>query len=1306
MKTASYVLAALFFCSGWATAEVTAQRSSAQEFSWSYSPGQPMTEQADTINPQGVFLEWKDAGFVICRNVIQPVRTFYIVVPPGTTPVLSISSARSTGRSQGLPGRPPRATIQTENPATAWAKLVGVEPWRGFRLARVEVALQTGDLRHSEVLQSISLTVQFQGTAAGFAATEREADMIKRIALNGKAAATWWQERNATGKIGPQTLSTQSWPGIDLYRLAVTETGLYEVTGTSVVGSNLVHQHINKIKVFGNGGHLLPRYPDAATDSVLKEDAILVEDRNGNGDFDPEDRVLFFGRGLKGADYCDSTDNTELRGQAHQSPYSTENMYFIGADPMGPDGLRMSAMATSGAGSPVTTSRAREYLDQDVFVFSTGDQPLSGVIWYMSTLGPVESRNYVMNLDGATGTAGTMTISLAVLVSTASPLKVYVGNTLVATLSVPETGLGAAPSRVTIQIPQGVLTPGNNVVRIENNSAATVYVNFIEISCVRDLVAPSGTVEFWAPQATGMYRYTVPELDQNGYMLDVSNPLIPRVAYGNTVVDSSYAESPRRYYALKSDHVRTPTYRGIKPANPTGLDYVRLRDTANEAQMIILTYDEGYDLLDSLRQFHETYREEPLHTMRVRLSDVYDEFGWGVHDVVAIRNFLKYAATMWQGQSLKYVLLVGAGDYDYRNIESQADANWMPPWEYDSDCRDDFYGLFANSASLPAVRLGRWTVRGNGELQNIISKTIAYGAHPFYGPWKNTATFAADDEWKGGSAAEHMHSQQAESLITTVLPQYFTFRKIYEILYPFHSSPLGSVKPDATRDLIEAINNGTLVVNFTGHGNATTWTDEQLFVMDRDQNLLHNGRKWPFYMAATCSWGLYDRPVGRCFPDVMLADPTDGAVMSVAATRFTFAGSNQNFLVAFYDDLFAQGLTARRSFGDALLAGKFVDGNGSGTMYYHCLGDPALRLATPEFFARVSPSSDDTLHALSLFNLNGEVSQTKDGDVWSDFRGVVEARVFDTQDSGVYYWADTGAPFYYGLPGNAIFRGTATVDSGRFHVTFRVPRDIHFGGTNAKISLYFYGADNARGADSADGIGIEEHIPIANRPSAEQDTTPPTISAWLEVPSFRPGDVVSGTPKLHVSIADSSGINLSGEVGHKITGRIDESQTEDLTSFFNYDLDKHTTGSLDKTIGPLTVGEHRLVIEAWDSFNNLSQSTLNFTVGASGEAGYAIHDVYNWPNPMKDVTYFTYYLTEDGTRRVDIKVYTLTSKLVYELDGLGTRGPAFNSNSDRPWDGRDREGHLLGNGVYFYRIKAEHTNGHSAEATGKLVILR
>lgn len=1304
MKTVCYVIAAVAACAALAVAETKVVRSSLQECVWSYAPGKPIAEQQDSVNAQGVFLQWMDADFIVCRNVIQPVRTFYVVVPPGTTPRLTIQSVHSVAELRGLPGRPARATVRAENPSGAWARLTSVEWWRGFRMARVEVFLQVGDLSHSERLTDITVGLSFSGAPPSLAFASKDADVLGRMAVNGKIAATWWQTP-PRGRTGGSTIQSvrSSWPDFDLHRLAVTEAGLYQVAGSSVVGSSLVGHSINRIKLFGNGGRLLPVNPDTPVDSSLKEDAILVEDRNANGTFDAEDRVLFFARGLKGADYCDST---YLAGSAHQSPFSTENMYFLGVDPAGSDGIRMAPLPTTGDGATnVTTCRARAYLDQDVFIYDPGDSPQSGMIWYWTTLGPLDTRSFSINLDGATGGAvDTLVLGSTTLVGTGTvnAFKVYVGDTTVS--------VNAYNNRMFIRIPRGVLVPSNNLIRIENDSQATVYVNYIEVRYERTMSAAGGSAELFAPAAqTGLFRYAIQGFDPGGYVLDVTNPIMPRIAVGNTVVDSSYANAQRRYFATQSNQIRTPVFRGTKPGHPVGLDYATLRDTTNQADMVILTYDEGYDLLDSLKRFHETYREEPLRTMRVRLTDVYDEFGWGVHDVMAIRNFLEYASEAWRGQTLKYVLFVGDGDYDYRNIESANDANWMPPFEYYADCRDDFFVMFDNfPRGLPSLMIGRWPVQGNAELENIISKTIAYAIHPLYGPWKNTATFAADDEWKSGECREMMHTEQAEALITSVLPQYFTFKKIYEILYPFRSSPLGAVKPDATRDLIESINRGSLVVNFTGHGNPTVWTDEQLFVMDRDKSLLHNGRMWPFYMAATCSWGEYDRPSERCFPEIMLVDPTDGAAVCVAATRFTYPGSNQVFMVAFYDDLFQPGLRARRSFGEAMLVAKAAQP--SGWEYYHCLGDPALRLATPEFYARVTPASDDTLHALSLFHLEGAVSQSSahPDSVWTNFHGIVDARVYDTQDSAAYYWCGntSGQPFYYGLAGNAIFRGTATVDSGRFHVTFRVPRDVRFGGNNAKISLYFYGTDNVAGADSADGIGIQEHIPIASRPSTEQDSIPPSISAWLEVPSFRPGDLVSGTPKLHVTIADSSGINLSGDVGHKITGRVDESQTEDLTPYFNYDLDKHTTGSLDKVLGPLTVGDHRLVIEAWDSFNNLNQAALTFKVGQGGEAGYAIRDVYNWPNPMKDVTHFTYFLTEDGTRSVSLKVYTLSGKLIYEMNGLGTRGPAFNSNSDMPWDGHDRGGHFLGNGVYFYRIKAEHTNGHSAEATGKLVILR
>ncbi len=1277
-----------------ARGDVQIIRSTTAECVWDYLPGAPITQRDDTINLSGVMLGWSDNDYRISENYVQPVRVFQLVVPPGTTPLLSVQSVQIQSLSRGLAAAPPEASKRTESTLETWAVLDRVHDWRGFRLARILVPLQRGTANQSEILVSARITVRFTGTIESLSNQARDGDLLQAIAINGAIADHWWTDTRNRATLD----DVYAWPEFPLQRIAVTETGLYQVTGSSLAGSAIVGQPLSRIKLFGNGGGLLPKNPDTPTDATLIENAVRIEDLSGNGVFDAEDRILFFGKGLKGADYC---DETYLNGLAHHSPFAVENVYFLGADPAGTDGLRMQSIPTTGTGTAVSRTWNRQYRDQDAFIYATGLQTESGLVWMMSTIGPQQERTFSLNLEGAVGTAGFFRADMESVGYVGQNFNIYIGNTRIDSLH-----FTTAP--FTIPVAAGVLAPGDNVVRLQNASSATVHVNYVEVEYERELSAPSGTLTFFAPEQTGSFRYVVGNLESSAMILDISDPLHPRLAAGNTIVDSSYESAPREYFAVRSDLIRSPVFRGTKIL--PDLDYTSLRSASNPGGIILLTFDDWYDALDSLKLFHETYREEPLPAVRVRIGDVFDEFGWGVRDPVAIRNFLKYAYYNWHGPSgtdtLKYVLFVGDGDYDYRNIESQADANWMPPWEYNSECTDDFFSLFTNASDLPWLLTGRWPLQSRGEVEAAVSKTIAYANSPLYTPWKNTATFTADDEYKNGcdASGEPLHTIQAENLINSVLPEYFTFKKIYEIFYPMKNTTGGTIKPDATRDLLEAINRGTLIVNYAGHGNEHVWTDEQLFVMDRDNRLLENYRMWPLFLAATCSWGGFDKPLSRCYPEVLLTDVRSGSIASVAATRFTFSGSNDVITNAFYGELFRQGINSRRSFGRGMLVAKAT--RATNADLYHVFGDPVLRLATPEYFARVT-SADDSLRALSLYHLSGEILREAGGPVWSDFNGVVEVRVFDTEDSTAYYWCGNtaSAPYYIGLPGNAIFRGTATVVDGLFDVTFRVPRDVRYGGNNAKISLYYFGKSETE-TDSADGIGIREHIPIATQASIESDSIPPQITFWLESPSFRAGDLVSASPKLHVDIYDSSGINLSGEVGHKVTVRIDDAQAEDLTAFFNYDLDSHTAGQLEKVIGPLTEGEHRLTIEAWDSFNNLNQISQTFRVGPSGEAGYAIRDVYNWPNPMSDLTYFTYYLTQDDTRRVSLKIFTLSGKLVYEMDGLGTSGPAFNSNSDRPWDGRDREGHMLANGVYFYRITAEHSDGHDAEATGKLVILR
>lgn len=1269
--------------------------SSGQEFcEWRFVPGEPLLQEDDSLHPTSRIMIWEGASIRQTSSVAQPVRSFFVAVPPGAEPELTVLGRWSSPRSFGLP--PATQESAELSPLLAAPTLSGVSRWRDFRLAQIDVPLSFGDTRSTSVLDSVHVRIDFRHADGSQAPTARDTDMLPLVALNGNQATRWWQHK-------PQRRTAldgrlDSWPEIPLYRLSVQESGLYLLTGASLRsrGVNFLGQPSSSIKLFGNGGRLLDSIPGNDTTSSLIENSIAVLD-GGDGRFDEQDSIIFYGAAPKGYDYCRAS---YLNGWAHQSPFFEETAYFIGVDPGAAPGLRMESIPTSGAGQEVAQTTAYDYVDNDEFIRHPGFQE-SGLVWYMSTLAAGESRTFTISLPNVVALSDTLRLRLDYVDGSPS-YDVFFGDSLV------YRGGSTAPT-IILSAAAFQQTSAGRIRIVNNSSAATLFLNWIELESTRRLTLVSNQLLFNAPPTSDTYTYSPAGLTAASFILDITNPLRPRLARGNTITDPSTAGQPRRYFALTPERLRTPTVRGL--VQRTATDYTFLRDVNNAATLIILTYDDWYDDLAPLRDFHETYREEPLTTVRVKIGDVFDEFGWGNRDPVAIRNFLKYAFEFWHGpdgtaHSPKYVIFVGDGDYDYRNLVTSDDDNWMPPWESGQSCYDAFYCRFTSSSPLPELISGRLPVRSAGELENVINKTMSYANTPLYGSWKATATFAADDEWKSACCNEYFHMDDSERLMSNVLPEYFTFKKIYESLYPFRVTAQGRFKPDAGRDLIEEINRGTLLVNFAGHGNAHIWTDELMFVMDRDNTQLDNDRKWPLFIAGTCTWGQYDAALSRCFPEVMLVDQQDGCIASIAATRFTGVGQNQRLVDRFYTDIFRQGIETRSSFGEAMLA---AHGGNGGNDLYHVLGDPVLRLASPEYFARLT-SPNDSLQALSIYQISGEISRTEDGPVWDTFNGIVEARVFDTEDSAAYDWADCScAPipgaFYYGLPGNAIFRGQASIANGRFDLRFRVPRDIRFGGSNAKISLYFYGKDSLS-ADSADGIGIRDHLLIADEAAVAFDSIAPAIQAWLEVPSFRSGDLVSALPKLHIDLADSSGINLSGEVGHRITARLDDAQTEDLTPFFNYNLNSFTIGSLEKSLGPLTVGPHTLSIEAWDSFNNLNQIDVSFVVGEQGEGGYEIHDVLNWPNPMRDETYFTYFLTQSGTKNVEIKIYTLTGKLLYELKNLDTNGPAFNSNSDRPWDGRDRNGHQLANGVYLYKVNALHENGHKAEATGKLVILR
>ena len=184
-----------------------------------------------------------------------------------------------------------------------------------------------------------------------------------------------------------------------------------------------------------------------------------------------------------------------------------------------------------------------------------------------------------------------------------------------------------------------------------------------------------------------------------------------------------------------------------------------------------------------------------------------------------------------------------------------------------------------------------------------------------------------------------------------------------------------------------------------------------------------------------------------------------------------------------------------------------------------------------------------------------------------------------------------------------------------------------------------------------------------------------------------------------IGLFDSSGINLTQEVGHRIELSIDGNIKKDVTEYFVYDKNSYRAGQLRYTLPALSPGNHALTISAWDNVNNLSEQNVNFRTIQINEL--ALEEVVNYPNPFADDTHFTFqFQSPTNFGDVTIKIYTVTGRLIQELETVAR--PGFNRLY---WDGRDRDGDKLANGVYLYKIIV-NDGQRKIEKIEKLAVLR
>ena len=282
-----------------------------------------------------------------------------------------------------------------------------------------------------------------------------------------------------------------------------------------------------------------------------------------------------------------------------------------------------------------------------------------------------------------------------------------------------------------------------------------------------------------------------------------------------------------------------------------------------------------------------------------------------------------------------------------------------------------------------------------------------------------------------------------------------------------------------------------------------------------------------------------------------------------------------------------------------------------------------------------------------------------------------------------------------------IFKGKSKVENGHFIFDFVAPKDIKIAFGKGKLSFYANNKVINKGGYNLDITigGINENAP--------EDTNGPTIQLYMNDLNFVEGGNTNESPLFIAVLEDENGINTSiTAVDHDIIAILDGDQSNPivLNDYFQTELNNYKKGKVSYPFRSLSPGLHTITLKAWDTYNNLSETSFTFFVVSDSDL--VLTNVLNYPNPFVNYTQFWFnHNKPNELLNVQVQIFTVSGKLVKTInEAFQTEGNLSNSIV---WNGLDDFGSKIGKGVYIYKLKVKSLNSSiSAQKIEKLVILQ
>jgi len=1107
------------------------------------------------------------------------------------------------------------------------------------------------------------------------------------------------------------------------FRLCTGKDGIYQLTYQDLnsLGVNLSQVDKSTIQIYGNGGGMLPEANDEFRFTDLQENAIWVSGNN-SGSFTQSDYLLFYGQSPDRWTY--EPDDDIFTHEVHS--YSNEACYFLTYGRQ--NGKRISSR-------PVAQGQHNETVNSFYdYAFHQRDlQNLigSGKIWYGELFDVTLSRSFSFSFPNiVTEKNAHIRLYAAARSSATSSFTIEVGGQS-QVFSVPNvnTGLSTGTFARHIVGDFSVVPPSDELnVNLSYNRTATGgrgWLNYIAVNAKRDLVMTGDQMFFRNPSVRGegkIVQYELGGVLTGSRIWDVSDPLNVvnqqfEISGNTTRFKIASQENFNEFVVFAEGDYLKPVLKGQVPNQNLHASVVH--------DLIIVVPDLLKQEAERLAQFRRD--NYGLTVKLVSPQEIYNEFSSGVADISAIRNLMKmyYDRASETGNYPKYLLLFGNGTYDNKNLLGFG-GNFIPTFQTlsslspaNSYITDDFFGLLDDNEGFDAqgaidLGIGRFPVRTVDEARFVVDKILRYderidglipgtddpryaGMVANYADWRNVIALVADD---GDNNIHFNQSEQIANFMTNNHPVY-NLEKIYLDAYEQVTMAGGSRYPDVNIAINSRFNQGTLLLNYIGHGGVRGLAHERILTFD-DILSWGNFYNLPVFMTATCEFSSFDQPdANELSAGVRIfLKPNGGASALFTTTRLAWAQSNFTLNDAFMRNAFIpmeNGEMPR--LGDLIRISKVQSSSSPNLKNFVLLGDPSMRMAYPQYNA-VTTEVPDTLKALQEVTISGEI-HNPGGTKATDFNGIIYPTIYDKKATFNTLANSQGSNVAnFEMQSRILYRGKASVTNGEFSFTFIVPRDISYNTGFGKISYYF---DDG---EEIDGNGyFNQFIISGTADDYTHDNDGPVISLYLNNTNFSSGDKTGPDPILLAHLEDESGINTTGQIGHDIVAILNDDTFNPivLNNFYQADLDNFTSGRVIYPFFNLEEGNYTLTLRAWDVHNNVSTESVDFIVTSA--PGLDITELKNFPNPFSDVTYFSFSHNKPATElNVRLEIYSLNGQMVKSMEQK-VYASGFNV-PPMEWDGTDNGGTLLQSGIYLFRVVVNEERGELVYKTEKLMILR